>query len=57
MNDDRECYIEYKHYGTTIRFSGLDRGMPMEDFHDLCQRLALAIGYQPETVGEWFENE
>jgi len=57
MTDDKECYLEFKHYGKVIRFEGLNREMDMEDFHDQCKLLALAVGYQPENVKDWFEHE
>jgi hypothetical protein len=57
MNDDKECYIEYRHYGTTIRFSGLSREMDMEDFHTLCRQLAFAVGHHHTNVTEWFDPD
>lgn len=57
MSDDNECYLEFKHYGTTVRFSGLSNSMSMEEFHNQCRLLALAVSYHPETVEEYFEHE
>ena len=57
MRDEEECYIQYKHFGTTITFDGLDNGMDMEEFHTLCQKLALAIGFHPSSVEEYFGEE
>lgn len=29
----------------------------IEDFYDICEQLAMAAGFRPETVREWFRGE
>jgi hypothetical protein len=57
MNDEKECYMEFKHYGKVIRISNLDPGMSMGEFVDECRHLAYAIGFHHTTVEEYFESE
>jgi hypothetical protein len=57
MADDKECYLEFKHYGRVIRFGGLSNDMGMAEFHNQCRLMALAISYAPETVEKYFGDE
>lgn len=57
MNDDKECYLEFKHCGRVIRFSNLDNTMSMSELHNLFRLLALAAGYYPENVEEYLPCE
>lgn len=49
--------ITYKHYDETISIESKGSDISMEDFHDLCRRLALAVGYHEDNVKEWFDND
>ena len=57
MSDDKECYIEYKHYDKIIRFSNLNPGMSVPEFHNQCRLMALAIGYHPDNIEEYFGED
>lgn len=57
MIDNPNSIIIYKHYEETITIESKGSDLAMGDFVDLCRRLALAVGYHPKTVEEWFENE
>lgn len=57
MNDDKECYLAFKHYGKVIRFENLSPEMNMGDLFKQFRLLALAITFHPNTVAKYFEDE
>ena len=56
--EKNEAQLMYKSdAGGVITFSGLDGDMTLYEFHDLCARLAAAIGYHPKNIKEYFGEE
>lgn len=54
---DEKAKMSYEHLGDKVTFEVSVHDMTMEGFHNLCRKLALAVGYHPENVKEWFGNE
>ena len=49
--------LSYRSEDKKITFSELNQDMCMNDFHQLCKELAAAIGYQEETISEYFDSQ
>jgi hypothetical protein len=46
--------ISFKHWDEEVTITKGNSDLDINEFHQLCRRLALAVGYSDESVNEYF---
>lgn len=50
-----EATITFKHWDEKVSITVDHSDITIEEFHDLCKRLAMGAGYSEKTVEKYFQ--
>ena len=54
---NKPSILSFKHYDIKVSIKVDMSGLTIGDFYENCKQLALAVGYAPKTVNEYFTEE